>query len=457
VGTVLLGIALSALVLATTLGGTSYDWGSPFIIGMGVIAVVGVVAFALAERRAKEPILPPSLFRNRVFVVTSAVGLVVGFALFGGLTFLPLFQQVVRGDSPTESGLQLLPVMGGLLFTSILSGQVITRTGRYRWFPIAGTAIGVVGLLLLSRLDRDTSTAPAAVYMLIFGMGLGMVMQVLVLAVQNAVEYEQLGVATSGATLFRSIGGSLGTALLGAVFSNKLSDALSANLPAGERGAAATADVSGLDPSALQRLPAPSRDAYLASFTDAVDLVFLVAAGIMLIAFLLTWLIPERPLRQTVRTAGLQQAFAAPEDTDSVREVARELSVLVGREGVIQFLDRASARADLDITPAGGWLLARAASDGTVDILHLSAAHDVDLDRLREACRDLHTRHLLTDGPDSTTGLTPEGARAVDALADARCAALHDLCSEWSPADHPELVRYVERLSDDLITEAPKA
>jgi EmrB/QacA subfamily drug resistance transporter len=455
-GTVLLGVALSALVLATTLGGTSYDWDSPFIIGMGVIAVAGVAAFAFAERRAKEPILPPSLLRNRVFVVTSAVGLVVGFALFGGLTFLPLFQQVVRGDSPTESGLQLLPVMGGLLFTSILSGQVITRTGRYRWFPIAGTAIGVLGLLLLSRLDRDTSTALAAVYMLVFGMGLGMVMQVLVLAVQNAVEYEQLGVATSGATLFRSIGGSLGTALLGAVFTNKLSDALSANLPVGARGAEAAANVGSLDPSALQRLPAAIRDAYLASFTDAVDLVFLVAAGIMFIAFLLTWLIPERPLRQTVRTAGLQQAFAAPEDTDSVREVARELSVLVGREGVIDFLDRAAARADLDITPAAGWLLARAASDGTVDIPRLSAAHDVDLDRLREACRDLHARHLLTDGPDSTTGLTPEGARAVDALADARCAALEDLCAEWCPGDHPELARYVERLSDDLVADAPR-
>ena len=427
VGTALLAAALSALVLATTLGGTSYDWNSPFIIALGVITVVGLAAFVVAERHAKEPILPPSLFRNRVFTVTSAVGLVVGFALFGGLTFLPLFQQVVRGDSPTESGLQLLPVMAGLLFTSILSGQVITRTGRYRWFPIAGTAIGAVGLLLLAQLDRETSTALAALYMLIFGMGLGMVMQVLVLAVQNSVDYEMLGVATSGATLFRSIGGALGTALLGAVFSNKLAHELAANLPLGGRGAAAAANVGSLDPSAVERLPAAVRDGYLTSFTESVDLVFLVAAGIMAIAFLLTWLIPERPLRDTVRTAGLQQAFAAPEDTDSVREVARELSILVGREGVIDFLERAAARADLDIAPAGGWLLARAASDGTVDVAQLAAAHDVDLERLRAACRDLHARELLTDGPDHTTGLTPAGARAVDALADARCAALDDL------------------------------
>ena len=456
VGTALLAAALSALVLATTLGGTSYDWNSPFIIAMGVITVVGIAAFVAAERRAKEPILPPSLFRNRVFTVTSAVGLVVGFALLGGLTFLPLFQQVVRGDSPTESGLQLLPVMAGLLFTSILSGQVITRTGRYRWFPIAGTAIGTVGLLLLSQLDRQTSTGLAALYMLIFGMGLGMVMQVLVLAVQNSVDYEMLGVATSGATLFRSIGGSLGTALLGAVFTNKLSHELAANLPLGGRGAAAAANVGSLDPSAVERLPAAVRDGYLTSFTESVDLVFLVAAGIMAIAFLLTWLIPERPLRETVRTAGLQQTFAAPEDTDSVREVARELSVLVGREGAIDFLARAAARADLDIAPAGGWLLARAASDGTVDVSQLAAAHDVDLERLRAACRDLHARELLTDGPDHTTGLTPAGARAVDALADARCAALEDLVADWSPAEHPELHRYVEQLSDDLVAQAPR-
>jgi len=452
IGTVLLAVALSALVLATTLGGTSYDWGSPFIVGLGVLFVAATAGFLYAERRAPEPVLPPSLFRNRVFAVTSAVGLVVGFALFGALTFLPLFQQVVRGDSPTESGLQLLPVMGGLLFTSILSGQVITRTGRYRWFPIAGTATGVLGLLLLARLDRSTSTALAAVYMLILGMGLGMVMQVLVLAVQNSVEYEQLGVATSGATLFRSIGGSLGTAILGAVFTNRLSDALAGSLPAN-----ASANVGSLDPSALQRLPAGVRDAYLSAFTDAIDLVFLVAAGIMIVAFVLSWLIPERPLRTTVRTAGLQQAFAAPDDTDSVREVARELSVLVGKEGVLDFMERAAARAELDIPPAGGWLLARAASEGTVDVKRLAATYHLDEERLRAACHDLHTRQLLTNGPDDTTGLTTEGAQAVDALADARCAALEDLVADWSPAEHPELHAYVERLSDDLVEEAPRA
>ncbi|MEA2228649.1 MAG: hypothetical protein QOF04_2279, partial [Solirubrobacteraceae bacterium] len=436
----------------TTLGGTSYDWGSPFIVSLGVLSVAAIAAFAGIERRAREPILPPALFANRVFAVTSAVGLVVGFALFGALTYLPLFQQVVRGSSPTESGLQLLPVMGGLLLSSIVSGQLITRTGRYRHWPILGTAIGTAGLVALSTLDRDTNAALAALYMLVFGMGLGMVMQVLVLAVQNAVPYEQLGVATSGATLFRSIGGCLGTAVLGAVFTNRLSQALAERVPASSGGAP---NVNALDPSALDRLPAPVRDGFITSFTDALDLVFVVAAVVMAVAFLLTWLLEERPLRETVRTTAMQRAFAAPDDTDSVREVARELSVLVGREGVRDFLRRAIARAGLPVSPMGGWLLARAASDGDVDVRALAAAHHVDEDELREACRELHGRGLLTGGPENSTGLTPEGARAVDALADARTGALEELVAEWSPAEHPELARYVRSLSDDLVGAAP--
>src|SRR4051794_27768922 len=232
-GTLLLAIGLSSLILLTSLGGNTYEWGSWQIVAMGVVGVMALVAFAFVERRAAEPILPPSLFRNRVFVVCSAVGLVVGFALFGALTYLPLFQQVVRGLSPTASGLQLLPVMGGLLVTSIVSGQVITRTGRYRVFPILGTGVAAVGMYLLSSLDESTGSWVAASHMLVLGLGLGMVMQVLILATQNAVSYEELGVATSGATLFRSIGGSLGTAILGAIFTGRLTAELAERLPRG--------------------------------------------------------------------------------------------------------------------------------------------------------------------------------------------------------------------------------
>jgi predicted MFS family arabinose efflux permease len=218
-GAGLLAGALTALVLLCTLGGTDYAWGSPQIVVLGVIALVLVVGFVLVEQRAAEPVLPPRLFRDRVFSVTSGIGLVVGFALFGSVTYLPLFLQVVLGASPTGSGLQILPLMAGLLITSILSGQYISRKGRYKPFPIAGTAIMVVGLFLLSTMDPATTRAAASGFMFVLGLGLGLTMQVLVLAVQNAVDYKDLGVATSGATLFRSIGGSVGTAVLGSIFS----------------------------------------------------------------------------------------------------------------------------------------------------------------------------------------------------------------------------------------------
>ncbi|MBV9108086.1 MAG: MFS transporter, partial [Gemmatimonadetes bacterium] len=202
-GAATLAGALSGVILLTDLGGTTWPWGSPQIVGMGIASVVFLALFLWIETRAAEPVLPLRLFRNRIFSVSSAVGVVVGFAMFGSITFLPLFLQTVKGASPTGSGLQLLPVMGGMLVTSIASGQLISKWGRYRLFPILGTAVMSVGLFLLARMAVDTSLVTASFYMLIVGAGLGMVMQVLVLAVQNSVDYEDLGVATSGATLFR--------------------------------------------------------------------------------------------------------------------------------------------------------------------------------------------------------------------------------------------------------------
>jgi EmrB/QacA subfamily drug resistance transporter len=214
-GALLLAVALAAIVLATDLGGTTYPWSSAPIVGIVAAGALALLLFLVVEKRAAEPVLPLHLFGNRVFAVAGAVGLIVGFALFGAVTFLPLFLQVVRGQSPTASGLQLVPMMGGMLLTSIASGQIISRSGRYRLFPIVGTAVMTVGLVLLSRLRPDTGAAALSLALVVVGVGLGMVMQVLVLAVQNAVDFEDLGVATSGATLFRFIGGSVGTAVLG--------------------------------------------------------------------------------------------------------------------------------------------------------------------------------------------------------------------------------------------------
>src|SRR4051794_3289380 len=401
-GTILLAVGLTAIVLVTTLGGTSFDWDSAFIVGLGIVSVVALVAFAFVERRASEPILPPSLWHSGVFRITSAIGFVVGFALFGALTFLPLYQQVVRGLSPTESGLALLPVMAGVLTASIGSGQLITRTGRYKLFPIIGTALATLGLLLLSRLDADTSVAEAGVYMFILGLGLGFTMQVLVLAVQNAVPYEMLGVATSGATLFRSIGGSLGTAILGAVFSNRLSDLLAARLPTGRTAFAVEGGQANL--AQVERLPAPIRTAYIDSFIDALGLVFLVATGTMAIAFILSWLLPERPLRKTVETAGVGEAFAVPREHDAVRELLRELSVLAGRDRSRRFLARAADTAGVDLTPMECWLLDRIGGGRDVDPHRLAESRRLDEAAVAGSLTALRERELVYDSQLTETG-----------------------------------------------------
>jgi hypothetical protein len=310
-------------------------------------------------------------------------------------------------------------------------------------------------MLALSTLDTSTSAALAAVEMLVLGLGLGMVMQVLVLAVQNAVPYEQLGVATSGATLFRSIGGSVGTAVLGAIFTTRLTDVLAAEAPPGAAGAL---EARGVDPSALQQLPAPVRDAYVSAFTDALDLIFVVAACVLAVAFVLAWLLPERPLRATVAAhAGLDEAFATPRHADSVREAARGLDSLIGREGAVVFLRRAIERAGLHVTPLESWVLVRAASDGHVDVPGVAATSDIDPGRLRDACRALQGRGLLGSQGDGATGLTEDGHRAVVALAAAQHGALCDLASDWEPDRHPDLAAFVDRLSRDLVESAARA
>jgi EmrB/QacA subfamily drug resistance transporter len=295
-GTVLLSAAATSLILLTSLGGTTYAWASAPIWILGAAGAVLIVAFIFAERRAAEPILPLHLFRTRVFSVTSVVGFIVGFGMFGAITYLPAFFQVVRGISPTISGVYLLPLMAGLLLVSIASGQIIARTGRYRFFPIAGTAAMTLGLYLLSLMGTNSQTWQDSIYMLVLGMGLGGVMQVLVIIVQNGVPHSELGVATSGATFFRSIGGSFGTAIFGAIFSNVLIGNLASHL----HGLSLPAGFSAADvtPAALSHLPALVRQGFVAGYAESIQTVFLIAVPIAALAFLATWLIPQVELKR---------------------------------------------------------------------------------------------------------------------------------------------------------------
>jgi EmrB/QacA subfamily drug resistance transporter len=443
-GAVLLAVGLSAIVLLTTLGGNTYAWGSVQIVGLGVVGVAGILAFLKTESRAREPILPPHLFRNRVFGVTGAIGFVIGFALFGALTYLPLFQQVVRGDSPTESGLQLIPVMAGVLIGAIGSGQVITATGRYKAFPIAGTALAAIGMLLLSRLDAGTSTLYGSFAMFVMGLGLGLVMQVLVLAVQNAVDYADLGVATSGATLFRSMGGSLGTAVLGAIFTNRLTHELSGSPAAQVRGGS-------VDPSALHQLPAAVRDSYTGAFTDALTTVFLVAAAIVVVAFLLSWLIEERPLRQTVETVGVGEAFASPTSGDSLTELMRELARLVGRQRTRAFIQRTVDAAGVDLPPGAAWLLVQGQEGVALHDAEAIAAHrPIDAAWVREQLDTLVARGLV-----SGDALTGDGHATAERLIGARHDCLRSLVADWSPGDDPRINDAIVRLGRALAHESP--
>jgi EmrB/QacA subfamily drug resistance transporter len=300
-GAAVLVFSASFLVLFTSLGGTTYPWGSPTIIALGVAGAVFLIIFVFVERRATEPVLPLHLFSNRGFSVTSVVGFIVGFAMFGAIVYLPVFFQIVHGESPTISGLRLLPLLVGLIICSTGSGIVISRTGRYRAFPIAGTALMTVGLVLLSQVGVGTSLIVAALYMFVLGVGLGCVMQVLVLIVQNAVPYPELGVATSGATFFRSIGGSFGTAIFGAIFSNVLVGNLirhlgNARLPTGLSSSSVT-------PAILDRLPQAVHHGIAAAYAESIQTVFVIAAPIGAIAFLAAWFIPQVKLRRGVGTA----------------------------------------------------------------------------------------------------------------------------------------------------------
>ena len=294
-GAVCLSMALVGITLFTSEGGTLRAWSDPVLWCILAFGVVGVIGFIYEERRAWEPIIPLSLFRNRSFSLASLMALIVGMSLFGSVTFLPLYMQVVKGSTPTEAGLQLLPLMGGLLVTSIASGRIISRTGKYRLFPIAGTLLASIGMALMTTLTLDAALWHIYLFACVLGMGMGMVMQVLVLAVQNSVTPDRIGVATSSVTLFRSVGGSLGVALFGAVFSQVLQSGLGKLIEQGK------ALPRSLDPHAVHLLPHDVQQAYLLAFSDAVHTAFQMAAGVMLVAFILSLFLPEARLRQSVK------------------------------------------------------------------------------------------------------------------------------------------------------------
>ncbi|WP_433459169.1 MDR family MFS transporter [Micromonospora sp. CA-248212] len=307
-GAGLLSVGITAIVLITTWGGNEYDWTSPQIFGLAALALVTLVAFGLVERRVPEPILPLTLFANRNFALISVVGFLLGFAMFGAMNFLPLYQQTVQGASATNSGLLLLPLMFGMLVVSLAVGRAITKNGKYRAYPIVGGVVMAGGMALLSMLDTNTSKLTSSLYMVVLGVGMGFLMQTSMLIAQNSVEQKDLGAASGAATFFRSIGGSFGISLFGAIFANRLADSAAGAAFGGESSG------GGMDLEKLKQLPAQAQELVLGGLADAISHVFLWAVLFTVAIPVLAWFIKEIPLR----TANEAPAQATPEEDAEV-------------------------------------------------------------------------------------------------------------------------------------------
>ncbi|MFD3942008.1 MDR family MFS transporter [Streptomyces sp. NPDC058579] len=361
-GIALVAAGSSALILATSWGGNEYAWGSGVIIGLFAGGLIALALFCWVETRAAEPMLPMRLFANPVFTVCSVLSFVVGFAMLGSLTFLPSYLQYVDGDSATVSGIRTLPMVIGLLIASIYSGNTVSKTGTYRIFPIVGCLVMGVGLFLLSLMDTGTSAWLESLYMFVLGTGIGLCMQVLTIAVQNTVEYADLGTATSGVTFFRTLGSAFGTAVFGTIYANSLKPNLAQGvgeaaavagpgLSASEIGTAATS------PAGLHGLPDDVAAPIVQAYADTLHTVFLWTVPVAAIGFVVALFLKEVPLRDTARASApdMGEGFASPTSSGNSAKLL-ELSVgRILRKTDLDTARRIVAESDTRLDTAGAW------------------------------------------------------------------------------------------------------
>ena len=455
-GILFVGLGASGLTLATSWGGGQYAWTSPMIIALFVGSVAALAVFIWVETRAAEPILPMRLFRSPVFTVCCILGFIVGFAMLGALTFLPTFMQFVDGVSATESGLRTLPMVLGLLSTSIASGQIVGRTGRYKIFPVAGTAIMTVGFLLLSRMDATTSIWLQSLYLFVLGCGIGLCMQVLVLTVQNTARFEDLGVATSGVTFFRTIGSSFGAAIFGSLFANFLAGRLAPALAAGGAPPAA-AD----SPKALHELPAQVAAPIVEAYADSLGQVFLCAVPVALVGFVVSLFLKEVPLRDmdAVSASDLGEGFGMP-TVDSPEKILETAIGRMFRDSPEIRLRHIAGRYGCDLDVAGLWALLHIYRQNQV----FGSARLSEIgDRLRIPCEVLEPifDKLVADGYALRTGdqmwLTQSGVRQVDAASSAIVGRIVEKLTQ-SPTfegrpDRDEVEAALERIAHRMLVE----
>ncbi|MEU1315976.1 MDR family MFS transporter [Streptomyces tibetensis] len=358
-GIALVAVGASALILATSWGGNEYPWGSGVIIGLFVGGILALALFCRVEMRAREPMLPMRLFANPVFTVCSVLSFIVGFAMLGAMTYLPTYLQYVDGDSATISGVRTLPMVAGLLIASVFSGNVVSRTGRYRIFPIVGALVMAVGLFLMSLMGPDTGSGLESLYMFVLGSGIGLCMQVLTIAVQNTVDYADLGTATSGVTFFRTLGSSFGTAVFGTIYTNALApnlrDAVAQAARTGELDPA-TLSRAATSPEGVHELPSATAAPIVDAYADTLQTVFLWTVPVAALGFLVALFLKQVPLRDTARTGStdMGEGFGSPSGADSRRVLEAAVGKIIGGTD-LDTARRIVQESDTRLDVAGAW------------------------------------------------------------------------------------------------------
>ena len=458
-GILLIGLAATGLTLLTSWGGTTYPWDSPTIILLGVGSVIALVLFAVVELRAKEPMLPMRLFRNPVFTVSGIMSFIVGFAMLGALSYLPTYMQYVQGVSATMSGVRLLPMVIGLLLASITSGNLVSKTGRYKIFPILGSIGMTIGLYLLSLMNANTGLLESSIYMAVLGIGIGLGMQVLTIAVQNTVDYNDLGVATSGVTFFRSIGSSFGAAIFGTVYANQLSTTMANAL-------AATPLPPGTDPRIVQvpqsvhALPPTIQHSVINAYSEAIHTVFFWAAPVGLIALVLALFLKELPLRDTARAAApdLGDGFGMPEARDCDQQLERAVSLLIFRERK-QMGAAILARSQSTLDEGDFWclwqvyLLARQQPNKqrvSISVPAIAEKVQVPAKVLAPAFLDMQLRGYLAQS-NGVLRLTEKGRGELQLLYAAWKEWLIERLADWQPAQQDGLDAALGRVATRLL------
>ena len=357
-GIALVAVGASALILGTSWGGNEYAWGSPVIIGLFAGGLVALALFCVVELRAREPMLPMRLFRNPVFAVCSILSFIVGFAMLGAMIYLPTYLQYVDGDSATLSGVRTLPLVVGLLAASVFSGNVVSKTGHYRLFPVAGSLVMAAGLFLLSRMGPDNGVWRESLFMLVLGIGIGLSMQVLTIAVQNTVDYSDLGTATSGVTFFRTLGSSFGTAVFGTIYANALRPNLTQGIERAVRAGGDPATLPGASesPQAVHALPAAQTAPLAQAYADTLHTVFLWTVPVALLGFVVSLFLKQVKLRDSARAGStdMGEGFAQPTAGDPARVLEFSVARIL-RDAGPGTARRIVADSDTRLDMAGAW------------------------------------------------------------------------------------------------------